>query len=271
MNIDQLNLANGLARKTAFAATGDDSTIRQFIGLIIEYVGSQASCLITCASNNAISSKVGAAGAEAADTNFTVGATPGTIDLTNASADTMGEVVDFINGLADYKARLACLRRADDADTVGALVAVTDQQAKVSGGLKLATDTSVCKHVSASISVLDGDIASGSVEGQVGSNSDFPRQAINELQRVDGTLTYSGASVFEIIEVDDVLKTDEVIYSNTIAAAIAASTSAGSFNPTSGGIGIQGRIGKRLIVRARAATSVAVTNFSVIAVIKAYN
>ena len=277
MNPNQLTSMNGLGRNVSMSVTADDPTIRQFVGLIIEYVGSSASCLITTASNNTIASAVGASGAEAADANFTVGSTPGTIDLTNTSSDTMGEVVDFINSLADYRARLVCLRRADDADTTGALVAVSSQQAKVSGGLKLAVDTSVCKHVSAELSVLDGTMYSGggtasrtvdnlTIRGFGGLNGDYKRGSLVELHQLDETLTYSGTAVFEVIEVDDFAKTDEVVYSGSVPAA---STSAGSKSFGQLGVsGITARIGRRFIVRIRAATSVAITNFVVYGKIK---
>lgn len=267
----------GLGRNVSMAVTADDPTTRQFVGLIIEYVGASASCLITTASNNTIASAIGAAGAEAADTNFTVGATPGTIDLTNTAADTMGEVVDFINSLADYRARLVCLRRSDDADTTAALVAVTSQQAKVTGGLKLAVDTSVADHVSCELSVLDGTMFSGgrtsgatvdnaTVRGFGGLNGDFKRGSLVELHQVDETLTYSGTGTLEVIEVDDFAKTDEVVYSGSIPAA---STSAGSKSFGQLGVsGITARLGRRFIVRIRAATSVAVTNLVVYGKIK---
>lgn len=263
-NVASLTLMNLTARNVAMAVAADDPTTRQFVGMIIEYVGDQASCLITTAGNNTIASAIGAAGAEAADASFTVGATPGTIDLTNAAANLMGEVVDFINSLSGYKARLVSLRRADDADTTGALVAVTSQQAKVSGGLSLAVDTSVADHVSCELSMLDGTMFSGggvdkTVRQFAGLNGDYKRESLVELYQVDETLTYVGANVFEIIEVDDFRKSDEVIYSGAIPGA---STAAGSKSFGQLGVsGITARIGRRLIVRARAATSVAITSF----------
>lgn len=260
MNLAEAQLAQNSILYRAAGIAADDPTQRNFIGLIIEYVGAQQSCLITTASNNSIASAVGSTGAEAADANFTIGATPGTIDLTNTAADTMGEVVDFINGLADYKARLVSLRRADDSDTTGALVAVTSQQAKVAGGLKLATDTSVCKHVSFSISTLDGNIAAGSQVGDQGVDTDYSRRAVNFLRRVDTTLTYSGADLFRVYEVDDEAKSDELLFQTTISATFAASTSAGNEEWTAPGLAC--RPGRRLLVRFSAATSIAVTNMS---------
>lgn len=262
MNLSEAQLAASLVLPRSGGIAADDPTQRQFVGLVIEYVGAQQSCLITTSGNNAIASAVGATGAEAADTNFTVGATPGTIDLTNTAADTMGEVVDFINGLADYKARLVSLRRADDADTTAALVAVSSQQAKVSGGLKLAVDTSVADQVSFTISAMDGNIIPGSSVGDSGVGSDWSRMAVNSLRRVDATLTYSGADLFRVYEVDDEAKSDELIYQNTISAILAASTNAGSEEFASPGIA--SRPGRRLLVRLSAATSIAVTNLSFI-------
>lgn len=262
MNLSEAQLAASLVLPRSGGIAADDPTTREFVGMIIEYVGPQQSCLITTASNNSIASAVGATGAEAADANFTVGSTPGTIDLTNTAANTMGEVVDFINGLADYKARLVGLRREDDADTTAALVAVTSQQAKVSGGLRLAVDTSVADQVSFEISALDGTIVAGSTTGDSGLGSDWSRMAINSLRRVDATLTFSGADLFRVYEVDDEAKTDELIYQNTITAILAASTSAGS--EEFGAPGIASRPGRRLLVRLSAASSIAVTNLSFI-------
>lgn len=260
MNLNDALLAQNTVIYHAGAINADDPTQRNFIGMVIEYVGSSQSCLITTAANNTIASAVGATGAEAADANFTVGGTSGTIDLTNAAANTMGEVVDFINNLADYKARLICLRRDDDADTTGALVAVSGIQAKVSGGLKLAVDTSVADHVSFSISTMGGSIAAGSSVGDSGIESDNRRRAVNFLKRIDTTLTYVGADLFRVYEIDDEAKTDELLWQTLISATFAASTSAGTEEWPSPGLA--SRPGRRLLVRFSAATSVAVTNLS---------
>lgn len=261
MNNDQAELAINLAQNRSIGIAADDPTTRQFLTMIIKYVGAQASCLITTAANNSIASAVGAAGSEAADANFTVGSTPGTIDLTNAGADTMGEVADFINGLADYECRLVGCLRADDADTTAALVAVTSAQAKVSGGLGLAPDTSVAKNLTFEASCLDGGLAnSGNLgEAQVGLNNDNRRVSVNSLLRVAGTLTYTGADSFKVYEVDDENKTAALIYQQLISVVIGASTVAGSTAFPNSGI-VAGN-GKRMVVRLAGASSFAVTNF----------
>lgn len=260
MNLNDALLAQNSVIYHSGAVNADDPTQRNFVGMVIEYVGSAESCLITTAANNSIASAVGVLSSEAADANFTIGSTPGTIDLTNAAADTMGEVVDFINNLADYKARLICLRRADDADTIGALVAVTSIQAKVAGGLKLAVDTSVCDHVSFSISTMGGSIAAGSASGNTGIETDYSRRAVNFLKRIDATLAYTGADLFRVYEVDDEAKTDELIFQTLISSTFAASTSAGTEEwPTPG---LASRPGRRLLVRFSGATTMAITNLS---------
>lgn len=260
MNVDQAVMAASVIAPRNFAINADDPTQRQFLGIIIQYIGSQASCLITTASNNSIAAAVGAVGATAADANFTVGSTPGTIDLTNTAVDTMGELVDFINGLADYKARLVGCLRADDADTIGALVAVSGVEAKTSTGLGLALDTSVCDHLSFEVSAYDGYIYSGTSKNVPRKDSDFGRQAVNSLVRIAGTLAYTGADLFRVWEMDDFNKTETLIYQQLVSVVLAASTSAGT--TTFPGAGITGRPGTRLLVRASAATTMACTNYN---------
>lgn len=260
MNVDQASLAANLLVPRSNAINADDPTQRQFVGIIIQYIGSQASCLLTTASNNTIASAVGAVGATAADANFTVGATPGTIDLTNAAANTMGELVDFINNLSDYKARLVGCLRADDADTTAALVAVSGVEAKTSTGYGFAIDSSVADQVSFEISAYDGLIYSGTSKKVPRKDSDYGRQAINSLVRIAGTLAYTGADLFRVWEVDDFNGTETLIYQQLVSVVIAASTSAGT--TTFPGTGITGRPGCRLIVRVSAATTMAVTNYN---------
>ena len=176
----------------------------------------------------------------------------------------MGQVVDFINALPGYDARLVALRRADDSSVAGALVAdATGKQAKNTTGAQIPIDTSVAKHISCEISVLDGTIFKSDAD------TDARRVAVNELHYVDCSLVQGASDVFEVIEVDDDAKTDEVVYSSTVLIEFPNGASSTDFTNGSG-IGIQGRPGRRLLVRARAA-SVAVIRFNVIGVQKALN
>lgn len=273
MNTSEVMLMNGLARNVAMGVAATNPTTRQFVGMIVEYVGSSASCLATTTGGNSLAFAIGALGAEAADTNVQIGATPGTIDMTQAAADTMGEIVDYINNLADYKCRLVGLRRADASATTGYLVAVSGVQCKVAGtGLALAVSTADAKQVTCEISMLDGNMFSGgNVDKTIrqfgGLNGDFKRQSLVELYQVDETLTYTGAGTFEVIEANPFAKTDEVIYTSTIPGA---STAAGTKSFGQLGVsGITARPGCKLLVRFRAAATLsAVTSLAVFGKLK---
>lgn len=68
--------------------------------LRIQYTGAQASCLLEAdAVAKTLTSRIGAAGAEAADPAF---GTAGVIDLTAATADTLQELSALIDAYADY-------------------------------------------------------------------------------------------------------------------------------------------------------------------------
>lgn len=276
MNSNLSLMGRELRQYRVFTATSTTSNPRQFKGLIIEYVGAQVSALLTVGATTLVAA-IGATGAEAADPNFTVGAAPGTIDLTNAAADTAGELSDFINNLTDWKCRLVGLRRSDAITTSGYFVAASTQQAKVSGGYAVNIDVAVAKHITAEISILDGQMYKGGPGSDPGTKTlrrmsgiegDYKKVSVVELLQVDETLTYTGTGTFEVIEVDDFNQTDEVIYSSTIPAAttVAGTKSFGAL----GGYGSGARPGRRLLVRCRGASTLsAVTNFAVFAVVRA--
>jgi hypothetical protein len=124
----------------------------------IKYVGSEQSCIIkvTTAGTGNITSDIGDVGSEAADDNFTLpsGGTGGTLDVSDASADTMQEVVEFINSLDDYECELVGALPADSTDTT-LLADATGQQAKCDSGIYLYSDSSYSKMHSAVIKASD--------------------------------------------------------------------------------------------------------------------
>ena len=72
--------------------------------LRIKYTGAQASCLLEADTTaETLTSKIGAAGAEAVDPNFGVA---GVMDLTAAAYDTVTELQALIAGYADYSAEI---------------------------------------------------------------------------------------------------------------------------------------------------------------------
>jgi hypothetical protein len=138
MDYKQAMLGNLLAHQWARINIDDAD-----VAMVIKYKGSAASCIIEV--DNAtgdILSKIGALGAEAADADFTLpaGGTDGTIDVSNAAADTFGEVLAFINGLADYEAFLVGAIPGDS--TNNSLLVKVASPAKVLNGLALQFDTS---------------------------------------------------------------------------------------------------------------------------------
>lgn len=132
--------------------TADDTDIMFYL----RYVGAQPSCLITVAASGDISSAVGVSASEAADTNFTVGATPGTIDVSNGAANTMKEVVDFINNLSDYECWPvdSLPDEALESGGTGLILAAADGQAK-DVNLAVNSDTSARDAISVGVGAAD--------------------------------------------------------------------------------------------------------------------
>lgn len=70
----------------------------------IEYIGAEASCIIEIdEAAGTITSSIGAAGSEAPDANF---GAAGVIDISGAAYDTVGEIVEAVDGYTDYSAEL---------------------------------------------------------------------------------------------------------------------------------------------------------------------
>lgn len=81
---------------------GTEATPQQIGAAIrIRYKGAEASCKIVAdTTGDTLKSYIGDKGAEILDTNF---GTSGTIDLTDPTTDTVGELVTVINGYSDYE------------------------------------------------------------------------------------------------------------------------------------------------------------------------
>ena len=115
------------------------------IGLMIKYIGSEASCTITVTGDGDIQSAIGAVGSEATDTTFLEpGGTGGTIDVSDTLANTFAKVVNLINSFTNYEAYLVDVLAATASTgsaTSGGLVAMAAAQAKSDAGLALYKDT----------------------------------------------------------------------------------------------------------------------------------
>lgn len=180
------------------------------IGIVIKYNGVAASGLIGVTGNNAITFAVGALAAEIADTNIQVGATPGTIDLANAAADTYGELVDYINsttGVSGWSAYLQDVLRADATNT--AVTNASASQAKLPAGLPVFKKTSTALNLSQLIWQLRYPFG-------------FYSQAISKVARCFGIVSKNtfggGTNTIQIWEINPVTKTETLVYSRPGAA-----------------------------------------------------
>lgn len=115
----------------------------QDVAILLRYQGSQASATYEIDSNGDILLKHGAASSEAADTTLGCPTATGTIDVSNAACDTIGEAVDAINASANWKAvPLDSLR----SDTIGTSIVLLDEgplNAQTTDGVKIKWDTSL--------------------------------------------------------------------------------------------------------------------------------
>lgn len=216
----------------------------QSVGLVIRYLGSQPSATIQVSSTN-ILFKTGVLGSEAADANVQIGATPGTIDLTQTTANNFGKVLDYLNGVTDstgakqYEAYLGDVLRGDATAPSGspALTAVAATQANrtiVPAGVAFTLITANVLYVSKKITARYFPI---------GFNNSIAK-VIAELSSMVSNNTYgSGTSTVQVWELNPLLKTETLVYSRaggltTVDQAI-----------DSASLGIQSDVGNELLVR----------------------
>ena len=108
MNYETAALADILAKNQAYYVNDDAP-----IALAIRYVGSEDSATVTVSSGD-ITFQHGDLASEAVDGTIDSGANDdGVIDVSDANANTMGEVVDLINASANWEAKLVDDLRAD--------------------------------------------------------------------------------------------------------------------------------------------------------------
>lgn len=139
---------NYLKGETVSASIADD----QAVALLIRYVGTNASGKVAVEADGNLTFLDGALGAEAATDSFECpvsGALGGIVDVSDAACNTLGEVVDSINGSGDWVAVIVDGLRADTSDDV--MLAAASAQAQAVEGYKTYFDTDVAKHASWSL------------------------------------------------------------------------------------------------------------------------
>jgi len=172
-------------------------------GLIVKYIGSEASATVTVSASGDITFKHGAVGAEAVDPTIDSGGDDdGVIDVSDASANTFGEIVDMINASANWSAYLVGVLRADNANaSTGSLLARTETTL-----VPKVTETPLYKDTS---KVLNLGIRVGS-RTKVGGSEE---KSAAEIYQIISTNTFgSGTSIVYIYEINDEAKTETLVY-----------------------------------------------------------
>lgn len=168
------------------------------VSLVVMYVGSEASATVTVASGD-ITFKHGDAGSEAVDPTIDSGGDDdGVIDVSDATADTLGEVVDLINASANWKAYIKDGLRAD-----------------ASAGLLARSETTMTPNVTQTplYSDTSADLELALRIGSRTSVNGTEENSMAELYKVVSKNTFgSGTSLIKIYIVDEANKTETKVF-----------------------------------------------------------
>jgi hypothetical protein len=206
--------------------------------LKVRYVGSQASASVEVSAAGDITFKHGAAGALAVDPTIDSGGNDaGVIDVSDANANTYGEVIDLINASPNWEAYLVGGLRADNANasTGSILEAVAVTMTPNVTEVTLVQDTS---------KVLNMNIRVGKRSNVTGSEE----KAAAEIYGINSLNTFSsGTSKIQVYEIDEVAKTETKIYE--VAGGATTVAQALSFVTNGRGSLASSKVGNHLIVR----------------------
>jgi hypothetical protein len=208
-----------LAGKKSGRSVIDDGDI----GLVVRYKGSEASATVEVAATTGdITFKHGALGAEAVDDTIdsglgAEGTAPGVADVSDAAADTMGELVDLINASANWEAYLVDCLRSDDSKTL--LLTLSAAQANkglVPSGVRLYKDSSQNDNYDISLAIMNRQFPNGFTKTE------------NKICRVFGaveTNTFgSGTSYYKVYEINPITKTETLVFQRSTAATTVQGT-----------------------------------------------
>jgi len=189
----EVNAKLDLARGAIIVADDEDVAIE------IEYMGSEASATVTVAADGNITFKHGDAASEANDTTIGGDADSGaTIDVSESTEDTMGEVVDLINGSANWRARLVAALRSDSATDTLLAMAESTVNAGTDWKVSLYKDTSTCFNLS--VALETGKFVTAADAAKLACVNEISTLA--KVWGMTGVSTYaSGTSKFQIYSV----------------------------------------------------------------------
>lgn len=234
------------------------------IGLLVRYVGAQESGTVEVAADGNITLKHGAFGAEVVDTTVGIPTLNGVIDVSDAGADTYGEVADHINASANWDCVIVDSIRSRSIDD--ALLLKTATQARVPEGVQLLQDTSTALETARLIApdafrkdirVYEKDY-SFLKGGDGGVDPDYAFQGFRAaLVRARGIATYTGAGSFRVYsELPKAPFTQELLWNEAAGATGVEKL----FNFENGPL--QGAKDARLVVSLQAATTFAASGLN---------
>ena len=208
MNYETAALADILAKRQASYVPDDENIL-----IVLRYVGDEDSATVTVSGGD-ITFQHGDLAAEAVDATIDSDDDDGVIDVSDGGADTMGEVVDLINGSANWEAVLVDCLRADA--SAGYLLDM--------GEFTLTPTTETCflkKDTSAALnlSIALGETGLQSFLGT--SGTPFVGDADYYINATYGTYvnTYgSGTSLIQIYDMDPINHTEKLIFQAPCAA-----------------------------------------------------
>lgn len=252
MNLSDVQLWDAIAETNFYA-----NTVTKTVPVMtVQYVGAQASGTVTVTvTTGDVTFQHGVLASEVVDTTINSDDDPGVIDVSDAAANTMGGVVDLINGSANWRAILHGCRRADA--SAGLLFTRSETQAKVAAGIELAADETVGEwKIGRSITNRKFNVITGS-DG-LGDLTDVNYQNSLDFWRFENTFG-SGTSaiyIYDMLDLSEDATTEKLIA--TLAAG--ATTVAQEYKFTvDQGRAIQVPIGHRIFVQVVNSAAMAIT------------
>lgn len=242
MNSDRIAIVNALATQKALYAADDGD-----VAIVVKYIGAQASGTVqVAAAAGMLLFKHGVLASEIADTTIQIGAVAGTIDVSNAAGNTLGEVVDHINASANWEAKLVDALRADVPNAAGtSFLVMAATAAKTTAGVQLVWDTSVDYNLTKRISAVAFETQKGA-DGNPWSPNEL--DFINSVIAWTQVSTYgSGTTTMKVYEVDPASNRETLILSLAAGATTVITTK--DFSTIGNGMGICGSKGCALVVR----------------------
>ncbi len=247
-------------------AGGGTGLLSTYVPILIRYIGSGTGGTVTVdAASGDLTLSTGPVGGSAVDTTLECPVSAplgGVIDVSNAACDTLGEVVDIINGSANWRAVILDGVRSDSSNNT--LITLAETAANGVDGLGLLADSVVSLNITRAL-VPDearkiGFYLDRRNPGTGSSNRFSPNPFINTRAaffRLQANFTGTGASSVKILSSRDTLSQGTVAGSAVIKTEYQETGAATTvdFTLDFSEVGFFGPKDARLLVRYDAATT----------------